>query len=69
MDSKDLEQLKTDIQIIKDCLVGTMGQKGLARRVETLEEERSSDRAKMTAIMWLLPIGTAALSSLLLHKW
>jgi len=69
MENSDLEQIRMDIQVIKDCLIGTMGQKGLARRVESLEEERTGDRSKMTAILWLLPIGTAALSSLLLHKW
>lgn len=68
MNDSDLEQIKDDLRVIKDCLLGTFGQKGLARRVESLEDERQGLTAKLNGILWLMPVAISALSMFFLFK-
>ena len=55
-DREILEKIGTDILQIKNCLLGSMGDDGLVKRVKDLEHSRGLIQAQIASMLALVPI-------------
>lgn len=60
MTDKDiLERIEKDVLEIKNCLMGSLGDDGLVKRVRDLERHRGLIQTQVAALLALVPIVSA----------